>query len=144
MIYTPLTKKAIKIAYAAHHGQTDKTGLPYIHHPLHLAEQMEDEYSCCAALLHDVVEDTALDFSDLEREGIPVPVLEALQLLTHDDNTPYMDYVAALKHNPIARAVKLADLRHNSDSTRLDEMDDRALSRAEKYKRAMALLTSED
>ena len=71
-------------------------------------------------------------------------MLEALQLLTHDDSTPYMDYVAALKHNPIARAVKLADLRHNSDSTRLDKIDDYAIKRAEKYKRAMALLTSED
>ena len=43
MIYTPQTKRALQLAYEAHHGQTDKTGLPYIHHPLHLAEQMPDE-----------------------------------------------------------------------------------------------------
>ncbi len=144
MIYTPLTKKAIKIAYQAHHGQTDKSGLPYICHPLHLAEQMDDEMSCCAALLHDVVEDTQLDFPDLERLGFPPEVLEALRLLTHHEDTPYMDYVRKIKPNPIARAVKLADLRHNSDLTRLDEIDEYALKRAEKYKKAIALLTSGD
>lgn len=143
MIYTPLTKKAIKIAYAAHHGQTDKSGLPYICHPLHLAEEMEDEYSCCAALLHDVVEDTQLDFPDLERLGFPSEVLDALRLLTHHENTPYMDYVRKIKPNPIARAVKLADLRHNSDLTRLNEIDSGSEKRLEKYLEAMLILSTE-
>ena len=58
MIYTDLTNKALKIAYAAHDGQTDKAGMPYIFHPYHLAEQMDDEISVCVALLHDVAEDT--------------------------------------------------------------------------------------
>ena len=58
MIYTELTCKAMKLAYNAHHGQTDYNGIPYIFHPIHLAEQMDDEFSCCVALLHDVVEDT--------------------------------------------------------------------------------------
>ena len=58
MIYTALTNKALRLAYAAHHGQTDKCGQPYIFHPYHLAEQMPDEISACVALLHDVVEDT--------------------------------------------------------------------------------------
>ena len=143
MIYTALTKKAMQIAYAAHHGQTDKTGLPYIFHPMHLAEQMEDEYSACAALLHDVVEDTELTFSDLEAEGFPAEVIEALKLLTHDPAVPYLDYVKAVRPNPIARAVKLADLRHNSDLTRLDTVDERALQRVEKYAKAIAILTEE-
>ncbi len=141
MIYTPLTKKAMKIAYAAHHGQTDKTGVPYIFHPMHLAEQMEDEAAACAALLHDVVEDTDLTFADLRAEGIPEEVLEALQLLTHDPAVPYMEYVEAIRPNPIARAVKLADLRHNSDLTRLDTVDEKAMQRNEKYRKAIALLT---
>lgn len=141
MIYTPMTKKAMKIAYAAHHGQTDKTGVPYIFHPMHLAEQMEDEASACAALLHDVVEDTDLTFSDLRAEGIPEEVLEALKLLTHDPAVPYMEYVEAIRPNPIARAVKLADLRHNSDLTRLDAVDEKAMQRNEKYRKAIALLT---
>ncbi len=143
MIYTALTKKAMQIAYAAHHGQTDKTGLPYIFHPMHLAEQMEDEYSACAALLHDVVEDTELTFSDLEAEGFPAEVIEALKLLTHDPAVPYLDYVKAVRPNPIARAVKLADLHHNSDLTRLDTVDERALQRVEKYAKAIAILTEE-
>ena len=68
MIYTPMTRKAMTIAYRAHHGQTDKAGLPYIHHPLHLAEQMDDEITCTVALLHDTVEDTAVTLEDLARE----------------------------------------------------------------------------
>ena len=58
MIYTPLTLKALKICFQAHKNQTDKAGSPYVFHPFHLAEQMEDEYSVCTALLHDVIEDT--------------------------------------------------------------------------------------
>ncbi len=140
MIYTPLTKKAMKIAYAAHAGQTDKTGVPYIYHPMHLAEQMETEATVCAALLHDVVEDTDVTFADLEQEGFTLEIIEALNLLTHDPKMPYMDYVRAIKKNSIASAVKLADLRHNSDLTRMDTVDEWALKRTEKYNNAIALL----
>lgn len=140
MIYTELTKKAMKLCFTAHKDQTDKSGLPYVFHPFHLAEQMPDELTTVAALLHDVVEDTVYTFQDLREMGFPAAVLEALALLTHDDGTPYLDYVARLKDNPIARAVKLADLRHNSDLTRLDHVDARALSRVEKYRKAIELL----
>ncbi len=143
MIYTPLTKQAMKLAYRVHHGQTDKSGIPYIFHPMHLAEQMEDEFSTCAALLHDVVEDTEMTFADLEAEGFPSAVIEALKLLTHDPAVPYPEYVKAVRPNPIARAVKLADLRHNSDLTRMDTVDERALKRKEKYQNAIRLLTEE-
>ena len=141
MIYTPLTKKALRLCFDAHREQVDKTGLPYVFHPFHLAEQMSDEYTVCAALLHDVVEDTDTTLEDLRREGFPDEVLEALALLTHDDGAPYMEYVARLKDNPIARAVKLADLSHNSDPTRLELLDDYALARAEKYRAAIKLLS---
>lgn len=69
MIYTPLTKKALKISFKAHKDQMDKSGMPYIYHPFHLAEQMNDEYSTCVALLHDVVEDTDISLDDLASEG---------------------------------------------------------------------------
>lgn len=118
MIYTELTNKAMRIAYRAHEGAVDKSGIPYILHPVHLAEQMEDELTAITALLHDVVEDTDVTFDDLRAEGFPESVLEALRLLTHEEGVPYMEYVAAIKDNPIARAVKLADLRHNMDATR--------------------------
>ena len=142
MIYTPLTYKAMHIAYRAHHGQLDKSGAPYIFHPIHLAEQMDDEISCCAALLHDVVEDTDYTLADLEAMGFDGEVLAALRLLTHAEGEPYMDYVARLKANPIARAVKLADLAHNSDLSRLapEQIDEWALQRQEKYQQAIALL----
>ncbi len=140
MIYTELTKKAMKLCFAAHKNQVDKSGLPYVFHPFHLAEQMEDELSTVVALLHDVVEDSSYTFADLKNMGYPAAVLEALTLLTHDDETPYLDYVANIKDDPIARAVKLADLRHNSDLTRLDHVDEKALERVEKYRKAMELL----
>ena len=143
MIYTNLTKKALKLCFEAHKEQTDKTGLPYVFHPFHLAEQMDDEISTVCALLHDVVEDTPYTFGDLREMGFPEEVLDVLRLLTHDDATPYMDYVQKLSSNPTAKKVKLADLRHNSDLTRLDTVDERALSRVRKYAAAIALLESE-
>lgn len=117
MFYTELTNKALRFAYNAHHGQLDYNGIPYIFHPIHLAEQMEDEISCCAALLHDVVEDTDVTLDDLARE-FPPEVVAVVALLTHDDKTDYFDYVRAIKKNPVAVNVKLADLAHNSDQTR--------------------------
>lgn len=88
MIYTELTKLAMKIAFESHKGQVDKSGTPYIYHPIHIAEQMKDEYTICAALLHDTVEDSDITFEDLSEYGIPVDVIEALKLLTHDNNVP--------------------------------------------------------
>lgn len=143
MIYTPMTKQALRLCFAAHKDQVDKSGIPYVFHPFHLAEQMHDEDTTTAALLHDVVEDTDYTFEDLAAMGYPERVLDALRLLTHEPEVPYLEYVARLRHNPIARAVKLADLRHNSDPTRLDHMDDHALKRVEKYKAAIALLEAE-
>ena len=140
MIYTELTKKALKLCYQAHRDRTDKSGMPYVFHPFHLAEQMQTEETVIAALLHDVVEDTAYTLQDLTGMGFPAAVTDALALLTHDPAVPYMEYVARLKRNPIAKAVKLADLAHNSDLSRLDAVDDRALLQAEKYRRAMELL----
>ena len=139
MLYTPLTKKAIKLAYIAHKDQYDKAGLPYITHPLHLAECMDDEYTTIAALLHDVVEDTDITLDDLAKE-FPKEVIDALKLLTHQKSIPYMDYVAKIKTNDIAKAVKIADLKHNSDLTRLDNITDKDLERIKKYQEALELL----
>ena len=96
MIYTDLTKKALKLCFLAHRDQVDKTGQPYVFHPFHLAEQMTDELSTVCALLHDVVEDTDYTFEDLFAMGFPEAVVEVLRLLTHEESVPYMDYVKAL------------------------------------------------
>lgn len=143
MIYTSETKKALKLSFEAHKNQVDKSGIPYIYHPFHLAEQMPDENSTIVALLHDVVEDTDYTFEDLQAMGFSDTVVEALKLMTHADSVPYMDYVKKIKDNKIACAVKLADLRHNSDLSRLDIVDEKARERQQKYKEAMELLLAD-
>ena len=140
MIYTPLTKKALRLCFDAHREQVDKTGLPYVFHPFHLAEQMKDEYTTVCALLHDVVEDTDYTLDDLRSMGYPDEVVDALALLTHDPEVPYMDYVREIATNPIARKVKMADLRHNSDLSRMDKVDEWAAARTEKYQKALRYL----
>ena len=125
MIYTPLTKKALIISFNAHKNQIDKSGMPYVYHPYHLAEQMNEEYSTCVALLHDVIEDTDMTLDEL---------------MTHSDDVPYLDYVRSMKDNLIARKVKLADLAHNSDLSRLEKVDYKALERINKYKQAILIL----
>ena len=138
MLYTEQTKKALKLCFDAHKNQVDKSGLPYVFHPFHLAEQMETEETTIVALLHDVVEDTGYTIADLTKMGFDKAVTDAVALMTHADGVDYMDYIRS-----IAKAVKLADLRHNSDLSRLDAVDEKALLRREKYAKAMALLESE-
>ncbi len=139
MINTKLTRKAMVVAYNAHMNQFDKAGVPYIYHPIHLAEQMETETECIVALLHDVVEDTDITFKDLEKE-FPKDSIEALKLLTHDKKVDYMEYIKAIKKNDIAKKVKIADLIHNSDETRLENITIKDISRKEKYKKALDIL----
>ena len=140
MIYTSETKKALKLCFEAHKDQLDKSGMPYVFHPFHLAEQMESEECTVVALLHDVVEDTDLTIEDLKAMGFSNEVTDAITLMTHEEGVEYMDYVKEIKNNEIARKVKLVDLKHNSDLSRLDIVDENALKRREKYLKAMALL----
>ena len=140
MIYTQMTKTAMRLCYEAHKDQFDKSGIPYVFHPLHLAEQMEDEETTIVALLHDVIEDSNYTIADLEAMDFSERILTALKLLTHEKGVPYMEYIAKIKEDPIARTVKLADLAHNSDLSRLDEVDEKAIRRATKYAKAIQLL----
>ena len=142
MIYTELTKKALKICFDAHKDDTDKSGMPYVFHPFHVAEQMDDEVSTIVALLHDVVEDhpDKYPFEVLEGMGFGDEAMEALRFLTHQEGESYMDYVREIRKNPIARKVKLADLAHNSDSDRLDTITPKDEERIEKYKAAQRIL----
>jgi len=139
VIYTKLTQKAINIAYEAHKNQKDKFGIPYIFHPMHVAEMMDTEIECVVAILHDVVEDTPITFKELEKE-FSSDIIEALKLLTRDKNRDYMDYIKAIKNNYLATKVKLADLRHNMDETRLKKITKKDVARNEKYKIAMEYL----
>ena len=120
MYYSDLVLKACSILFEAHREDVDLGGYPYVFHPYHLASQMEDEETVCAALLHDVMEDHSDRYSleDLRRAGFPEAVLTALRLLTHRDGVPYMEYVEKIAENPIAKKVKIADLEHNLDTRR--------------------------
>lgn len=140
MVYTELTKRAMKIAYDAHHGQFDKGGIPYIYHPIHLAEQMDNEIECVCALLHDVVEDTNVTFEDLEKD-FPKEVIDVLKLLTHEDGIEYMDYVRKIKTNEVATKVKLADIKHNYDKSRLTKLPDSLKVKGSIYKEAYEYLS---
>ena len=125
----------------AHRGQLDKAGRPYIEHPAHVSANIEGDAAKAVTWLHDVVEDTPLTPSDLKAEGMTDEVVEAVRLLTRDKTVPYLEYVKRIKENPIARAVKLADLQHNSDLSRLPEVTEADLQRRRKYELAIQMLT---
>ena len=137
-----LIENALKFALEAHKGQVDKGGHPYIFHPLRLMLSMETDEERLAALLHDVVEDNdGVSFEDLEKLGIPNDAMDALRMLTHDDdNEPYMDYVARISEHPMARKVKMADLRDNMNVQRIPNFTDRDAERIRKYISAYSLL----
>ncbi len=140
MIYTVMTKKAIKLMYEIHKEQVDKAGMPYVLHPLHVAEEMKDETSTIVALLHDVVEDSNITFDKLSELGFSTNVIESLKLLTHNENDDYFDYIKKIATNPISTSVKLADLKHNSDLTRIDKITDNDILRTKKYKKCIKFL----
>lgn len=141
MIWTDLTRAAYIIAEKAHAGQLDRGGAPYILHPLAVAKEMTDEDTAAVALLHDVIEDTDWTVEDLLRSGIPQRVVSAVEKLTHKDGIPYLEYVEGLKDDPIAAAVKKADLKHNCDLSRLGRpAGPKDLMRVEKYRQALRCL----
>ena len=155
MLYTDMTKKAMKLMFQVHKDQEDRSGIPYAFHPWHVAETVAandaDELVVTCALLHDVIEDSGAEsetgkvtVETLREEGFPEPVLEALELLTHDDDTPYLEYVRRLADNDIARQVKMADLEHNSVLSRLDTVTEKDMARVDKYRQAMVILEGKD
>lgn len=136
-----LINKAIETAAKAHDGQVDKAGQPYIYHPLRVMLYAQgDERVKCAAVLHDVMEDSDITETDLIKIGFGEDIIAALKLLTREEGQDYFDYVRALKKNSIAKAVKLADLKDNMDMSRIKEPTERDFLRLEKYKKAKVLL----
>src|SRR5262245_31644786 len=129
-------QRAIEIAVAAHAGQLDKSGEPYILHPLRVMLSLATEEERIVGVLHDVVEDTATTMDDLRRAGFSGPVLASLALVTHAKSEPYAEYVVRCSRDPVARAVKLADLRDNSGLDRTQcrpELLGRDLKRMARY-----------
>ena len=136
--------KAFKVAKEYHGDQLRRSGEPYIIHPIAVADILVDlgmDYqTLVAALLHDVVEDSEYTLENLKEMGFPREVIEAIKLLSRSGDEPYMEYINRVASNDKARKVKLADLDHNSDLTRLDQITDKDIHRVEKYRRAEEFL----
>ena len=134
--------RAIEIAASSHSDQFDKGGNPYILHPLWVMDRVRhlgEEYMI-VAVLHDVVEDTYWTIGDLVKEGFSQNVINALIMLTHDNESSYDDYIKAISTDPIAKAVKLRDLEHNTKITRLKGLRKKDFDRLEKYHKAYVYL----
>ena len=127
-----MIEKALKIAIEAHSGQLEKDGNPYIMHPLRLMSDVETVEEKCVALLHDVAEDTDVSIEEI-REAFPPAVADAVALMTHDDGSEYEVYIKRLAENPIARKVKMADMRDNMNILRIPKLSDKDLERLRKY-----------
>ena len=137
-----LLKKAEAFAIEKHAGQVDRAGASYIEHPRAVAGKVSGEIEKVVAMLHDVVEDTDATVEQI-REMFGDEVADAVAVLTRDKGEPYMAYIRKIKGNEIARKVKMADLSHNMDVSRLPIITDADWKRVEKYKKAYELL-SED
>ena len=120
MYYSEMVKKAVNIMFEAHKDDIDKGGYPYVFHPFYLATKVEGENETCVALLHDVIEDHGdkYSFEYLEKEGFNKEIIEALRLLTHKKDVPYIEYIAKISKNNVAKVVKIEDLKHNLDIRR--------------------------
>ena len=120
MYYSEMVKKAVNIMFEAHKEDFDKGGYPYVFHPFYLATKVEGENETCVALLHDVIEDHGdkYSFEYLENEGFNKEIIDALKLLTHNKEIPYMDYIANIAKNNVTKVVKIEDLKHNLDIRR--------------------------
>lgn len=132
---------AKEMAVKAHYGQLDKGGRPYIEHPAYVAAMMDDDTCRAVAWLHDVVEDTTVTLEYIEAVGFSSEVIAAVDALTHRVGESYSDYLSRVAHNPIARKVKLADLEHNKDLSRLNAVTEEDLYRHQKYEEAIASLS---
>jgi (p)ppGpp synthase/HD superfamily hydrolase len=136
----PTLERAIEIAAAAHAGQSDKAGQPYILHPLRVMLRVEDAHERMAAVLHDVVEDTPVTLAQLAAEGFPAAVLDAVVALTKLPGETRVDAAKRAAANPVARNVKLADNAENMDLSRISTPTDKDFARLEEYKTVRALL----
>jgi (p)ppGpp synthase/HD superfamily hydrolase len=136
-------ERAVQIAAEAHQGQRDKAGAPYLLHPLRMMMRMESEAAMMAAVLHDVVEDSAWMLDQLRAEGFSEEVLQAVECLTHRLGESYDEFLARVQTDAIARQVKLADLEDNMNIRRMAEITPKDLARLEKYHRAWRTLTEQ-
>lgn len=125
---------ALKIARKAHEGQKDKGGQPYINHPMAVADLVKSQTEKIVALLHDVCEDSDITIDDLRVAGFNDEVLEAVKAITKVDGESYEEYLDRVARNPVATTVKIADMTHNSDLSRIPYPGSKDFERVERYK----------
>lgn len=135
-------KLAHEIAKRAHKGQVDKAGAPYIVHPETVASFVTKDDEKIVAYLHDVIEDTPCQLRDLENAGFSSEIIKAVDLLTRKTGQSYKQYLKLVKTNELARVVKLADLKHNSDLSRLTHVTENDIKRLKKYQDAIVFLST--
>lgn len=140
---TSTLERAIEIAAKNHAGQRDKGGHPYVLHPLRLMLAMQSPHERMAVVLHDVVEDTLVTLKDLEAEGFPPEVLAAVEALTKREGEERLAAASRAARNPIARAVKLADVADNMDLRRIPDPTEKDFARLKEYEQVRALLLSQ-
>lgn len=135
-----LLKKALAIATKAHEGQTDKSDVPYILHPIRVSNRCRTDEERIVAILHDTIEDTDVTPDYLLSEGFPKNIVEAVLSVTRNEGESYEDFVIRSKQNPIGRQVKIHDLEDNMDITRLHSLSEKDLERLNKYLKAYRVL----
>ncbi|MBR3257461.1 MAG: hypothetical protein IKF96_00570 [Eggerthellaceae bacterium] len=141
----PQEMRASRLAFKAHAGAVDKAGAPYIEHPKAVAARVDGDAAKAVAWAHDVLEDTSTTVEDLREEGLTEEVIDGIVAMTRREGEDYLDFVRRAKANPLARQVKLADIIHNMDLSRLDAVDADALRRLEdKYIPALKILLDLD
>ena len=140
---TNFVEKTIKLALKIHTGQVDKAGKPYILHPLRLMLKFSTDDEMITALMHDVVEDGGITLADLENLGFSKNVVSAIDCLTKRDNESYEAFIKRINQNPLAKKIKIEDLKDNMDLTRLDSISDKDIARVKKYHKALSMLLAE-
>lgn len=133
---------ALQITATAFSSKLDKAEQPYFLHCIEVYKGVQHLSldTQITAIFHDLIEDTAWTISQLEHLKFNSNILEALNLLTHKSDESYTDYIQNISINKIAIAVKLSDLRHNSDITRLKGISPKDLKRIAKYHNAYTYL----
>lgn len=142
--YDHLLELAMKVAGDAHEGQVDKGGNPYILHPQAVAASLTNTEFKIAAYLHDVCEDTPVTFDDLLDMGFTYRIVNSIRLLTKSDELSYEEYLKRIRMDNCARAVKISDLKHNMDISRIPCPSDKDHARIEKYRKSLAFLESSE
>ena len=133
---------ALEIALKAHKGQKDRGGKEYIYHPIAVSDMCITSKGKIVALLHDVVEDSDITIDDIKKVIPDDEILRAVLLLTKPkEDFSYEEYLKKIRECPLACEVKLADLKHNSDLSRLKKVTEKDLLRKEKYEKSILYLT---